>query len=52
MAYKMENGYMRDCKVLEQPTTKERQQYIADSQKYQAYKDKGYALCIFEKCEE
>ena len=53
VAYKISNGYMRDFKLLEQPiSSKERLEYIANSNKYQSYKDNWYILTIFQDVEE
>ena len=53
VAYKISNGYMRDFKLLEQPiSSKERLEYIANSSKYQSYKDNGYVVTIFQDVEE
>ena len=46
--YKLHNGFAHDKKILESSNSKNRLIYIAESTRYQEYKDKGYKYSVFK----
>lgn len=49
--YKIENGFLRDFKVLEYSNNKERLEYILQSMRYSELKEKGYIIKVWKECE-
>lgn len=48
VAYKVENGFMRDKKILEYSSNRESLEYLIEcSTRYDDYKNKGYKLAIY-----
>lgn len=47
VAYKVENGFMRESKILEYSNCYEALEYILNSHRYDAYKNDGYKLVIY-----
>ena len=47
VAYKVENGFMRESKILEYSNNRERLEYLIDSARYDEYKNKGYKLVVY-----
>lgn len=48
VAYKVENGFMRDKKILEYSSHREHLEYLIEhSTRYDDYKNKGYKLAIY-----
>ena len=46
--YTLHNGFAHDIKVVESSNSKNRLIYIAESTRYQNYKDKGYVYSVFK----
>ena len=49
VSYRLENGFVRNLKVLEYSNFKERLEYLMSCDKYQALINQGYILDIFGK---
>ncbi len=48
VAYKFDNGYMRECKILEYSNNRERLEYLIDcTNRYDGYKKGGYRLAVY-----
>lgn len=47
VAYKVKNGFMRNCQILEYSNCYSALEYILDSHRYDAYKKDGYKLVIY-----
>ena len=48
VAYKVENGFMRESKILEHSSDRERLEYLIEySTRYDDYKNNGYKIMIY-----
>lgn len=46
--YKLENGFARNIKVVETSNSRNRLIYIAESARYNNYKEEGYIYNVFQ----